>query len=78
MVTLWAAVGLAVVGVAAMAREPREWTPAELAAARAWEQRQVGEGLCPHAGLPLGEDDDGRRRCRICACGGWPTEERSV
>lgn len=75
MTWFWGAIGLSVVGMVAMARTPREWTPAELEAMRKWEQQRVGEGMCPHAGLPLGEDEDGRLRCRICDCGGYERKE---
>lgn len=58
-----------------MARTPREWTPAELKAMAEWEAQQVAQGLCPHSGLPLGEDEDGRSRCRICDCAGYKPKE---
>lgn len=61
--------------MAPVTRKPREWTPEELAAAQAWADQQAARGMCPHAGLPLLLGEDGRSRCGICDCAGWPPVE---
>lgn len=63
-------------------RQPKPWTPQEVAAAKAWEAERVAEGRCPWSGgvlapvpgSPAAATTD-RRRCSICDCPGYPMEE---
>lgn len=62
-------------------RQPKPWTPQEVAAAKQWEADRVAEGRCPWSGGVLApvpgskaalDDPGGQRRCSICDCPGYP------